>query len=398
MKVITIGRTPNNDIYFPNEAISRLHATIELKENGDLVLKDSSANGTYVNNVKVHNATIDLKKGSSINLASVQVVTWSQIEKHLNLDENEGEEKEDRKMLLLPKMLGALGLVLLFSFAAYFLIGGSTDDGQDSEFSLEKELKFDVGGSGLTITEIINSKIEKNKKDAALAKEQEAKDKYEKQRRQLEKIKTEKNRIAYEKQKEIDALNRKIAEEQRRTEEQKRLTQNVEKIDERKIREIETESKKNNELPQLPSNKEGQSERAKQESDDRSPSGQKTKLPEVDKNPSGSNSKKDVLKEFDDKFSNYYKRTKELSERVDLALSTKNKKTLSKESITDLEDSKNILKSIERWLKNLLTKDGTKIKPILRKVGEKDIQKFTQRVTDIENSLNYVEVLIDNAN
>ncbi len=54
---ITIGRDPTSDIQLFDPEISRLHCTIE-KQNGHLVLKDSSRNGTFVNSKKIFQSAL----------------------------------------------------------------------------------------------------------------------------------------------------------------------------------------------------------------------------------------------------------------------------------------------------------------------------------------------------
>lgn len=55
--MITIGRAPNNDVCLPAVSVSKLHAYV-LEEKGAWFLRDSgSANGTFVNGVRVEQGT-----------------------------------------------------------------------------------------------------------------------------------------------------------------------------------------------------------------------------------------------------------------------------------------------------------------------------------------------------
>lgn len=50
MRVITIGRTPDNDVVIHDPKISRHHAQIVQHERGEYSIVDlKSTNGTYVN-------------------------------------------------------------------------------------------------------------------------------------------------------------------------------------------------------------------------------------------------------------------------------------------------------------------------------------------------------------
>ena len=52
-KMISIGRTPGNDIVLDNKAVSRKHARIEFDESSALIMDNDSMNGTFVNNQKI---------------------------------------------------------------------------------------------------------------------------------------------------------------------------------------------------------------------------------------------------------------------------------------------------------------------------------------------------------
>lgn len=52
-KMISIGRTPDNDIVLENKAVSRKHALIEFDENSALIMDNESLNGVFVNSRKV---------------------------------------------------------------------------------------------------------------------------------------------------------------------------------------------------------------------------------------------------------------------------------------------------------------------------------------------------------
>jgi pSer/pThr/pTyr-binding forkhead associated (FHA) protein/V8-like Glu-specific endopeptidase len=74
----TIGSLENNDIVLNYGNVSRNHAQLILKENGDILIADSgSTNGTYVNGQKI-SAQI-LQKGDRILIANKYPLDWESI-------------------------------------------------------------------------------------------------------------------------------------------------------------------------------------------------------------------------------------------------------------------------------------------------------------------------------
>ncbi len=70
MKIITIGRSPESNIFIDDNSVSRNHAKI-LVGNGKIILEDlNSANGTYVNNSKIIKTEISLN--DSIKLGKIE--------------------------------------------------------------------------------------------------------------------------------------------------------------------------------------------------------------------------------------------------------------------------------------------------------------------------------------
>lgn len=73
-KLLTIGRSPDNDIVLDHPVVSRKHARIVQREPGDIyVLEDlGSSNGTFVNGVMVVQP-VTLKKGDIIRIGTVKL-------------------------------------------------------------------------------------------------------------------------------------------------------------------------------------------------------------------------------------------------------------------------------------------------------------------------------------
>ena len=54
MRLLKIGRAPENDIVLSSQYASNFHAELYLLDNGDILLVDvGSSNGTFVNGAKV---------------------------------------------------------------------------------------------------------------------------------------------------------------------------------------------------------------------------------------------------------------------------------------------------------------------------------------------------------
>ena len=77
---VTVGRAPDSDIlYDPNCAhISNAHAVI-YSNGSQLIFKDTSTNGTFINNVRVHHQSVIINYGDSIFLAGKYPLTWDRI-------------------------------------------------------------------------------------------------------------------------------------------------------------------------------------------------------------------------------------------------------------------------------------------------------------------------------
>jgi pSer/pThr/pTyr-binding forkhead associated (FHA) protein len=64
--VVTVGRTPESDIFLDDVTVSRKHAEIERGERGYRIRDVGSLNGTYVNRVRVD--AVDLRNGDEIQV------------------------------------------------------------------------------------------------------------------------------------------------------------------------------------------------------------------------------------------------------------------------------------------------------------------------------------------
>lgn len=85
MKNIKIGRESDNQIILPpDERISRYHATLEVYDDGSMMLRDHSRNGTNINGSLLRNSSKPVQKGDTIMFAGVARFDWGQIEQKDN--------------------------------------------------------------------------------------------------------------------------------------------------------------------------------------------------------------------------------------------------------------------------------------------------------------------------
>ena len=63
---VTVGRSPESDIFLDDVTVSRKHAEIERGERGYRISDVGSLNGTYVNRVRVD--AVDLRNGDEIQV------------------------------------------------------------------------------------------------------------------------------------------------------------------------------------------------------------------------------------------------------------------------------------------------------------------------------------------
>ncbi|MDP2600434.1 MAG: sigma 54-interacting transcriptional regulator [Deltaproteobacteria bacterium] len=100
---LTIGRDPASDIQLLDPEISRLHCTLE-KQNGHFILKDSSRNGTFVNDHRVFQAT--LKTADRIQIGSWRLKLIEPLSNTQTAEETVVQCKSVKKEEGLSNMLG----------------------------------------------------------------------------------------------------------------------------------------------------------------------------------------------------------------------------------------------------------------------------------------------------
>ena len=88
MKIIKIGRYPDNDIIIENDQkVSRHHLQIQLDDNGNYMVTDDSKNGTYIGKRLIHHQTIKISEQDKIRIGDTDV-EW------LDYFKNDEESKE----------------------------------------------------------------------------------------------------------------------------------------------------------------------------------------------------------------------------------------------------------------------------------------------------------------
>lgn len=78
MRRIRIGRASDNDIVFNRPSISGHHADIVI-DGGVITLTDHSKNGTWVNGRKVHNGSVEIRRGDRVMLPENVCLNWKDI-------------------------------------------------------------------------------------------------------------------------------------------------------------------------------------------------------------------------------------------------------------------------------------------------------------------------------
>ena len=81
LREVTIGRSANCDIYLDQgcKYASGMHGTIYY-DGGQLMFRDSSTNGTWINNIKIHKRAVPIHHGDIIMIAGRYQINWNQID------------------------------------------------------------------------------------------------------------------------------------------------------------------------------------------------------------------------------------------------------------------------------------------------------------------------------
>lgn len=76
-QTLTIGKSPSNNIVFPNPMVSAVHATITYGEDGRIIYTDNSTNGTRINGRFVNRRGVYIQPGDVIVLPGHILLGWN---------------------------------------------------------------------------------------------------------------------------------------------------------------------------------------------------------------------------------------------------------------------------------------------------------------------------------
>ena len=81
LREVTIGRSPNCDIYLDQRCqyASNMHGVLYYDGN-QLMYKDTSSNGTMINNISVRKRAVPIHRGDSIMITGKYPINWNQID------------------------------------------------------------------------------------------------------------------------------------------------------------------------------------------------------------------------------------------------------------------------------------------------------------------------------
>ena len=80
LREVTVGRAPDSDILYNQNCIHVSNAHAVIYSNGkQLIFKDTSTNGTLINNMQIHRQSIVINYGDMILLAGKYPLTWDRI-------------------------------------------------------------------------------------------------------------------------------------------------------------------------------------------------------------------------------------------------------------------------------------------------------------------------------
>lgn len=99
MKVVTIGRSPQNDIVYDDTSVSKYHLQIIKHDDGSFELIDfNSTNGTFVNGQRVKQ--VKLETNDVIKIGTSKPLKWKNYFKE---DKNEVIESNENKQTIIPE-------------------------------------------------------------------------------------------------------------------------------------------------------------------------------------------------------------------------------------------------------------------------------------------------------
>lgn len=77
MRKVTIGRNADNNIVIADQSVSGYHADLEIHDNGEIIFRDHSTNGTMVNGNYLHNDFCYVYGNDNIVFPGQHKLDWS---------------------------------------------------------------------------------------------------------------------------------------------------------------------------------------------------------------------------------------------------------------------------------------------------------------------------------
>lgn len=77
MRKVTIGRNADNNIVIADQSVSGYHADLEMHDNGEMIFRDHSTNGTMVNGNYLHNDFCYVYGNDNIVFPGQHKLDWS---------------------------------------------------------------------------------------------------------------------------------------------------------------------------------------------------------------------------------------------------------------------------------------------------------------------------------
>ena len=112
--IYSIGRDPSSDICVADTTmmVSRAHAVLRVKNNGQYTISDQSTNGTYVNGMRISSGVeVPVSRKDTINFAHVADLDWSIIPNPRN-----------KLLIILGSVIGGLLLLGAIFFGMYSIV------------------------------------------------------------------------------------------------------------------------------------------------------------------------------------------------------------------------------------------------------------------------------------
>jgi pSer/pThr/pTyr-binding forkhead associated (FHA) protein len=124
MKMITVGRSPENDVVITDKTVSGKHLSFTLKDENQYFVQDlGSSNGTFVNGEKLGFAPVEIQSTDIVKIGET-ILPWTNyfIENQATPPKVEMNPTEEKTVEQLPKKPNRLMLYILCSLGAVCVV------------------------------------------------------------------------------------------------------------------------------------------------------------------------------------------------------------------------------------------------------------------------------------